>query len=68
MKAKAVATFIVDAEGNMVDIKIESYEYKMVKDEFLRTLKLIKTQWIPAEQNGKKVRSIMKQPLVFSLQ
>lgn len=68
MKAKAVATFIIDTEGNMVDIKIESYEYKMVKDEFLRALKMIKTQWIPAEENGKKVRSIMRQPLVFSLQ
>jgi hypothetical protein len=52
----------------MVDIKIESYEYKMVKDEFLRALKMVKTQWIPAEQSGKKVRSIMRQPLVFSLQ
>ena len=34
MSAKAVATFIVDAEGNMLDIKIESYEYKIVRDEF----------------------------------
>ena len=68
MKAKAVATFIVDTEGNMIDINIESYEYKMVKDEFLRALKMVKTQWIPAEQNGKKARSIMRQPLVFSLQ
>jgi len=68
MRAKAVATFIVDAEGNMIDIKIESYEYKMVKDEFLRALKMVKTQWIPAEQDGKKVRSTMRQPLVFSLQ
>lgn len=68
MKAKAVASFMVDTDGNMVDIKIESYEYKMVKDEFLRALKMIRTQWIPAEQDGKKVRSLMRQPLVFSLQ
>lgn len=67
MRAKAVATFIVDTEGNMVDIKIESYEYKMVKDEFLRALKMVKTPWIPAEQNGKKVRNIMRQPLIFNL-
>lgn len=68
MKAKAVATFVVDTDGSMVDIKIESYEYKMVKDEFLRTLKMIKTKWIPAENNGKKIRSLMRQPLTFSLQ
>lgn len=68
MSAKVVATFIVDTEGKMVDIKIESYEHPMVKNEFLRTLKMVKTLWIPAEQNGKKVRSIMRQPLIFNLQ
>jgi hypothetical protein len=68
ISAKAVATFIVDTEGNMVDIKIESYEYKIVRDEFLRALKMVKTKWIPAEQDGKKVRNLMRQPLVFNLQ
>lgn len=68
MNAKAVAIFIVDTDGRMVDIKIESYEHQMVKNEFLRTLKMVKTLWIPAEQNGQKVRSIMRQPLIFSLQ
>ncbi|KMQ66553.1 hypothetical protein ACM46_03220 [Chryseobacterium angstadtii] len=67
MSAKAIASFIVDTEGNMVNIKIESYEHTLVKDEFLRALKMIKTRWIPAEQDGKKVRSFMKQPLVFNL-
>jgi hypothetical protein len=68
MNAKVIATFIVDTEGKMVDIKIESYEHPMVKNEFLRTLKMVKIPWIPAEQNGKKVRSIMRQPLIFNLQ
>ncbi|KXH83303.1 energy transducer TonB [Chryseobacterium kwangjuense] len=68
MSAEAVATFMVDTDGNMVDIKIESYKHKLVKDEFLRALKMIKTQWIPAEQDGKKVRNFMRQPLVFSLE
>jgi len=68
MSAKAVATFIVDTEGNMIDIKIESYEYKIVRDEFLRALKMVKTKWIPAEQDGKKVRNLMRQPLIFNLQ
>ncbi|MEY8758309.1 hypothetical protein [Chryseobacterium tongliaoense] len=68
VKAKAVATFVIDTEGNMTDIKIESYQHQMVRDEFLKALKMIKTQWIPAEENGKKVRSIMRQPLIFNLQ
>lgn len=67
MRAKASAKFIVDTEGNMIDIKIESYEHTMVRDEFLRALKMVKTKWIPAEQDGKKIRSIMRQPLVFNL-
>ncbi|WP_160138173.1 hypothetical protein [Chryseobacterium sp. c4a] len=67
MRAKASANFIVDTEGNMVDIKIESYEHTMVRDEFLRALKMVKTKWIPAEQDGKKVSSVMRQPLVFNL-
>ncbi|MGG5209287.1 hypothetical protein ACQWU4_10070 [Chryseobacterium sp. MIQD13] len=68
MSARAVANFIVDAEGNMTNIRIESYEHTMVRDEFLRALKMVKTKWIPAEQDGKKVRSVMRQPLVFNLQ
>lgn len=68
MRAEAVASFMVDTEGDMVDIKIESYEHQLVKNEFLRALKMIKTRWIPAERDGKKVRSLMKQPLVFNLQ
>ncbi|EJL70853.1 Gram-negative bacterial tonB protein [Chryseobacterium populi] len=68
VKAKAVATFIVDTEGNMTDIKIESYQHQMVRDEFLKALKMIKTKWIPAEQNGQKVKSLMRQPLIFNLQ
>ncbi|MBB6371381.1 hypothetical protein [Chryseobacterium shigense] len=68
MSARAVASFIVDTDGNMVNIKIESYESEMVKDEFLRALKMIKTPWVPAEQDGKRVRNVMRQPLVFNLQ
>lgn len=67
MRAKASAKFIVDTEGNMIDITIESYEHTMVRDEFLRALKMVKTKWIPAEQDGKKIRSIMRQPLIFNL-
>lgn len=67
MSARATANFIVDTEGNMVDIKIESYEHTMVRDEFLKALKMVKTKWIPAEQDGKKVRTPMRQPLVFNL-
>lgn len=67
-KAKVVATFYVEPDGSMSSIKIESYENEAVKDEFLKALHKIKTKWIPAIENGKKVRKLMAQPLIFYLQ
>lgn len=66
-KARAVAIFDVDIDGSMIDLKIESYDNPMVKQEFLNALKKIKTKWIPAEQNGEKVKMRMRQPLQFNL-
>jgi hypothetical protein len=66
-QAHAIAAFFVETDGSIADIKIVSYENEMVKNEFLKALKSIKTKWIPAEENGKKVRSKMNQPLFFTL-
>lgn len=66
-RAKAVATFFIEPDGSMSDIKIESYENELVKNEFLKAIRRVKTKWIPAEKNGEKVRMKMKQPLIFQL-
>lgn len=66
-KARAIAVFDIDTDGNMINLKIESYDHEMVKKEFLSALNKIKTKWIPGEQNGEKVKMRMRQPLQFNL-
>ncbi|PIF43744.1 hypothetical protein CLU96_0658 [Chryseobacterium sp. 52] len=67
-KAKATATFMVETDGSMSNIQMESYEHEAVKNEFLKALKQVTTKWIPAEENGKKLRARMRQPLIFIIQ
>lgn len=66
--AKVIATFIVEPDGSMSQFAIESSENELVKNEFLRALKMVATQWIPAEKDGVKVKARMRQPLVFVLE
>lgn len=66
-KARAIAVFDIDKEGNMIDLRMESYDNEAVKKEFLSALNKIKTKWIPGEQNGEKVKMRMRQPLQFNL-
>lgn len=66
-KARAIAVFAIDTDGSMINLKIESYDNELVKQEFLKALKKINTKWIPAEQNGVKVKNRMRQPLQFNL-
>lgn len=66
--AKAVATFIVEKDGSMSQIQIESYENEIIKKEFLKALHSVHTKWIPGEKNGEKVKMKIKQPLIFWLE
>lgn len=66
-KARAIAVFDIDKEGNMINLRMESYDHEAVKTEFLNALNKIKTKWVPGEQNGKKVKMRMRQPLQFNL-
>ncbi|WP_175620376.1 hypothetical protein [Chryseobacterium schmidteae] len=66
-KARAIAVFDIDKEGNMINLRMESYDHEAVKTEFLSALNKIKTKWIPGEQNGEKVKMRMRQPLQFNL-
>ncbi|MEG1592212.1 hypothetical protein [Chryseobacterium sp.] len=66
-KARAIAVFDIDKEGNMINLRMESYDHEAVKTEFLSALNKIKTKWVPGEQNGEKVKMRMRQPLQFNL-
>ncbi|ASK31310.1 hypothetical protein CEY12_14895 [Chryseobacterium sp. T16E-39] len=65
---KAVASFVVEKDGSMGDIQIESYENEIIKKEFLKALKSVNTKWTPGEIKGEKVRMKMRQPLIFRLE
>ncbi len=60
-----VIEFIVDREGNVSDVKAISGPEEL-RDEAVRVIKR-SGKWTPAEQNGRKVKSVKKQPIVFQL-
>lgn len=64
-EASAVATFVIEKDGSMSNITMESNSNRAIKDEFIKALKEIKTKWIPGEKNGENVRVRVRQPLVF---
>lgn len=65
IEGKVVIQFIVDREGNISGIEaVEGPEE--LRDLAIRTIKK-SGKWIPAEQNGNKVKSYKRQPFVFQL-
>ena len=56
--------FIVDKEGYLHDIKALTHLGYGMEDEVIRILKN-GPKWIPAMQNGKKVKAYRKQPVTF---
>jgi len=64
LKGRVVASFVVEKDGTLSDIKvIRSIGYG-TEDEVLRILKSM-PKWIPGEQNGKKVRCSYVIPIMI---
>ncbi|CAN5826271.1 hypothetical protein BH11BAC4_BH11BAC4_23910 [soil metagenome] len=61
---KIVVDFIVDTEGNVSDVKTADHPGSKTAQQ---CVDLIKNgpKWIPAVQNGKKVKAYRKQPITF---
>lgn len=66
IQGKVVIQFIVDREGNVSDIEAVSGP-KELWDAAIRVIKK-SGKWIPAEQNGRKVKAYRRQPIVFQLE
>jgi protein TonB len=66
IQGPVVIQFIVDKEGNVSDIQAVSGPNEL-RDAAIRVIKK-SGKWIPAEQNGRKVKSYKRQPIVFKLQ
>ncbi len=62
-----VVQFIVDKEGKVSDVEaISGPEQGGLREEAIRVIRN-SGAWIPAIQNGRKVRSYKKQPVIFQL-
>jgi protein TonB len=66
IQGAVVVQFIVDKEGNVSDVEAVSGPEEL-RAEAVRVIKK-SGQWTPAIQNGRKVKSYKKQPIVFRLQ
>ena len=65
VQGMVVVQFIVDREGNVSDVEAVSGPMEL-RAEAVRVIKK-SGKWTPAIQNGNKVRSYKKQPIVFRL-
>ncbi len=67
VQGSVYATFVIDRNGNVTDIKIEKGLGYGCDEEVVRVLKKM-PKWKPAELRGKKVRSRMRMPVSFVTQ
>jgi len=66
IQGAVVVQFIVDQEGNVSDVQAISGPDEL-RAEAVRVIKK-SGQWTPAIQNGHKVKSYKRQPIIFRLQ
>lgn len=67
IQGMVIVQFIVDKEGKIQDPRIfKSVEYS-IDEEALRIIRK-SPRWIPAQQNGRLVKSYKRQPIIFQLQ
>jgi hypothetical protein len=59
-----IVQFIVNVDGTLSDMKALTEHGHGMEDEVFRVLK-VSPNWLPAVQNGKKVRVYHKQPITF---
>jgi protein TonB len=66
LKGKIFVTFVVEKDGSLSDIKVLRDIGHGTGEEAVRVLKEC-PKWLPAEQNGKKVRVLYSLPISIQL-
>lgn len=67
IQGTVVVQFIVDKEGNVSDVQaVSGPEAGGLREEAVRVIKA-SGLWTPAIQNGRKVKSYKKQPVIFKM-
>ncbi|MBF6641935.1 energy transducer TonB [Flavobacterium sp. J49] len=66
LKGKVFVTFVIEKDGSLSDIKVIKDIGLGTGEEAIRVLKAC-PNWIPGEQNGKKVRVMYSLPISIQL-
>lgn len=66
VEGKVILTFIVDKNGNIIDVKVAKSIGAGCDEEAMRVLKIMPS-WIPGKQNGNPVLTRINIPVVFKL-
>lgn len=67
IQGTVVVQFIVDKEGDVSDVEtVSGPDQGGLREEAIRVIRQ-SGKWIPAIQNGRKVKSYKKQPVIFKL-
>ena len=64
---KTTVTFIVERDGSISDVKASGSNSDF-NNEAVRTVKSIKTKWVPAKINGQPVRQRFRLPLTMNFE
>ena len=64
---KATVTFIVERDGSISDVKASGSNSDF-NSEAVRTVKSIRTKWVPAKINGQPVRQKFRLPLTMNFE
>jgi TonB family protein len=68
-KQGAVAVDVwVDENGNAVDYTVEKSVYPALDEESIRVVKLFQPEFLPAEKDGKKVKSKIRVYIIFKME
>ena len=67
IQGRVVATFVVERDGSITDVKIVKSVDPSLDKEAVRVLKSM-PKWIPGKQNGQAVRVKYNLPVQFRLQ
>lgn len=63
-----LVTVTIDEEGNAIDYQVEKSIFPALDNESIRVVRLFQPEFLPAEKDGKKVKSKIKIPMVFRME
>ena len=68
VQGTVIVAIIFDETGHATDYEIVSNTDPLLNEEALRVIKLFDYEYVPVEKDGKKIKFVIKQPMVFRLE